>query len=491
MGIPGWVTKACVVSLLWATAAAAPRAQTFTKLHTFDGTDGGGSAVRLLQATNGMLYGTTAYGGASDSGTIYRIGTTGAFSSLYSFCLQSGCPDGENPFGALVQARDGNFYGTTLNGGAPGFCTINTGCGVVFKITASGAFTTLYSFCSQASCADGATPAAGLVLGADGNLYGTTETGGPNANCPRGCGTVFRITLGGALTAIHTFCSVSECLDGVAPTAGLILGNDNNFYGTTSGGGAATHGVVFKISSGGVLTTLYSFCSLSNCTDGLGPVAAVAQGSDGNFYGTTSGGGADSAGTIFKLTPAGQLTTLYNLCSQSDCADGEGASALVQATDGNFYGAMSAGGGNNEGTIFQISSSGTLATLYNFCPKSGCGDGVEPLGGLIQDTNGTLYGTAFAGGPTGHGSVYSLSVGLGPFVELQPASGVVGAAVKILGTNLTGATSVAFNGTAAVFTVVSSSEITTTVPTGATSGKVRVVTPGGPLTSNTTFRVLP
>jgi uncharacterized repeat protein (TIGR03803 family) len=164
----------------------------------------------------------------------------------------------------------------------------------------------------------------------------------------------------------------------------------------------------------------------------------------------------------------------------------------VQATDGNLYGTTSGGGAYDKGTVFNITPSGTLTTLHSFCRlMAGCG--IEPHAGLAQDTNGNLYGTTWEGGAYGccYGTVFSLSVGLGAFVETEPAAGIVGEPVKILGSDLTSSTSVTFNGTPAAFTVVSAREITTTVPTGATSGKVQVVTPSGPLSSNVAFEVAP
>ena len=211
------------------------------------------------------------------------------------------------------------------------------------------------------------------------------------------------------------------------------------------------------------------------------------QGTDGKFYGATySGGPSGSNGTVFSITASGMLMTLYNFCSQSNCSDGRGPWAgLLQGTDGMFYGTTEQGGHDNAGRIFSITPTGTLTTLHKFMIT----DGENSYGGLIQDTNGTFYGTTAAGGANFAGTVFSLSVGLGPFVEANPTAGRVGKAVRILGTNLTGTTSVTFNGTAATFTVVSSSEITTTVPTGATTGTVKVVTPGGTLSSNVNFTV--
>ena len=181
---------------------------------------------------------------------------------------------------------------------------------------------------------------------------------------------------------------------------------------------------------------------------------------------------------------------LFEVFGNLDYTDGaDPIGGLVQAADGNFYGTASGGGGENVGTVFEITSGGTLTMLYSFCSVTNCTDGNGPHAGLVQATDGNFYGTTYAGGTPGEGTVFSLSKGLGPFVETHPTSGKVGAKVRILGTDLTGATSVTFNGTAATFTVVSKSEITTTVPTGATTGKVKVVTPSRTLSSNVPFRV--
>jgi len=448
---------------------------TFTTLHSFDGTDGRLSFAGLVQATNGSLYGTTYYGGAKNSGEVFEITPSGTLTTFHSFCSKSGCTDGEYTYATPIQGTDGNFYGTTYLGGSKEL-------GTVFKITPSGAATTLHTFGGP----DGSQPLAGLVQAGNGDFYGTTYIGGSE-----GKGEVFKITPNGALTTLHSFCSRSGCTDGENPFAGLILGVDGNLYGTTFGGGTAKgFGTVFKITPSGALTTLHSFCTKSGCPDGQFPQTGLVQASNGNLYGTTISGGAYGDGTIFKITTSGTLTTLYNVCSQSGCPDGNYLIAgLIQATDGNLYGIMDVGGANGSGTIFKITLSGTLTTLYNFCSQSGCPDGQYPGGGLVQATDGNLYGTTADGGANGEGTVFSLSVGLGPFVETEPTAAKVGATVKILGTNLTGATSVNFNGNAATFTVVSSSEITTTVPAGATTGEVQVVTPNGTLLSNVSFRV--
>jgi uncharacterized repeat protein (TIGR03803 family) len=279
--------------------------------------------------------------------------------------------------------------------------------------------------------------------------------------------------------------------NGATPYSGLVQATDGSLWGTTFNGGTSSNcasgcGTVFKITPNGKLITLYSFCSKTNCTDGSQPYAGLVQATDGNFYGTTQQGGNNACsggcGTVFRLTREGKLTTLHSF----DGTDGEYCAAgLVQANDGNFYGTVEQGGANGDGTVFKITLSGKLTTLHNFDGA----DGSETFAGLVQATDGDLYGAPEEGGANGDGTIFRLSVGLGPFVETQPTSGTVGAAVKILGTNLTGATSVTFDGTAAVFKVVSKSLITTSVPAGATTGKVEVKTPRGPLKSNVVFRV--
>jgi uncharacterized repeat protein (TIGR03803 family) len=369
----------------------------------------------------------------------------------------------ERSIRGLVQVGSGNLYGTTQQGGP------NNGSGTVFKITLSGTLTTLHNF----DTTDGRYPYAGLVQASNGNFYGTTYFGGANSE-----GAVFKITPTGTLTTLHSFANT----DGIRPQAGLVQASNGNLYGTTQGGGTNNEGTVFKITPGGTLTSLHSFCSQTGCPDGSSPYAGLVQATDGNLYGTTVLGGADGEGTIFKITPSGTLTTLLSFAGTNGAQPYAG---LIQATDGNLYGTTKFGGANNDGTIFKITLSGTLTTLHSFDAT----DGSDPYAALVQDTNGSFYGTTLTNGSNTYGTVFRLSVGLQPFVETQTTSGKVGAAVKILGTKLTGATSVTFNGTAAVFKVVSNSLITTTVPQGATTGFISVTTPQRKLKSNRKFVV--
>ena len=366
----------------------------FTTLHSFTGADGSKSFAGLLQGKNGSLYGTTYFGGVKNDGEVFQVTTAGKLTTLHSFCSTNGCADGEYSYAMPVQGADGNFYGTTYLGGSKGD-------GTVFKMSPSGSLTTLHNF----GGADGSQPLAGLAAGSDGNFYGTTNLGGSH-----GAGSVFKVTPSGQFTILHSFCSKAACADGQSSYAGLIQASDGNLYGTTLSGGTQGHGTVFKITKGGIFSTLYSFCAQSGCADGEFPQTGLVQASNGNLYGTTILGGAYGSGTIFELTLSGALTTLYSACSQTGCPDGNYLYAgLIQARDGNLYGIMQVGGAHNSGTIFKITLSGTLTTLYSFCSQPACADGQYPAAGLVQATNGNLYGTTADGGVHGDGTVFSIA----------------------------------------------------------------------------------
>jgi uncharacterized repeat protein (TIGR03803 family) len=491
-----------VVTFCAATAMASPAPATFTKLYTFcretKCADGLLPFVGVVQGADGNLYGTTAFGGNSacyppnGCGTVFKITTDGKLTTLYTFCPETNCADGDEPDAQLLLATDGNFYGTTLYGGADSSGCGGLGCGTVFKITAAGKLTTLYGFCAESNCSDGSQPHAALVQATDGTLYGTTALGGDHND-----GTVFKISRSGKLTTLYSFCSQTDCTDGSDPGP-LVQASDGNFYGTTYGGGADSSGcsglgcgTVFKISAAGQLITLYSFCSETNCADGAIPWVAFLPGTDGNFYGTTLTGGDLSCsipggcGTVYKITPEGKLTTLHSIHGNEGYA-AEGG--LVQATDGNFYGGTGVtfcnkktGTCNSVNTLFKMTPTGRFTTLYRRAKNC------EIPNGLVQATNGTLYGTAASLDLPG--TVFSLYVGLGSFVQTNPTSGKLGTKVTILGNSLSGATSVTFNGTAAKFRIVSDTEVRTSVPACAATGFVTVTTPKKTLKSNAVFRV--
>ena len=474
-------TQLCLIFLLWVMTAVAARAQVFNTLLSFDGANGyaPGSRMSLIQGIDGDFYGTTSEGGAYGHGNIFRLSSDGILTTIYSFCSQSGCEDGYYPNAGLILGADGNFYGTTFYGGGSNqIC--RQGCGTIFKVTPQGTQKTLYTFCAQSNCKDGLYPTAPLTLATDGNFYGTTY--GDNLNRH---GTVFRITPGGTLTTIHNFRGGS---DDEYPQAGLIQATDGYLYGTG-------RNTAFRVTRAGGLTPIYTFCSQPNCTDGGDPAGGLVQASDGNFYGTTNQGGANGlGGTVFSLTPSGILTTLYSFCGQANCPDGfESYSGLVQATDGNFYGTTSRGGAAAAGTVFQVTSAGSLTTLHSFCTESGCDDGAGPQSGLFQATNGTVYGSTPVDGSNACecGTIFTLSMGLGPFVSLPRSWGKMGSTTFVFGQGLTRTSDVSFDGTPAHFTVVSDTLLKAKVPTGATTGYVTVTTPSGTLTSNVPFHVIP
>jgi uncharacterized repeat protein (TIGR03803 family) len=301
-----------------------------------------------------------------------------AFTSLYSF---RGSQDGANPFAPLVQGSDGNFYGTTFYGGA-------SGNGVIFRMSPTGVLTNLYSFTGGN---DGMWPQAGLVQGSDGNFYGTTYGGGIF-----GLGTVFRITTNGVLAPLHSLVFAN---DGAAPEAALVQGSDGSFYGTAASGGTTSAGTVFKMTTNGLFTRLYSF---TGGNDGANPYAAVVQGSDGVFYGTTAYGGTSNKGSLFKITSGGAFTSLYSFTGGNDGANPY--AALAQAGNGVLYGTTLNGGTSDIGTVFKITTNGAFTSLHSF---TGGDDGGYPYGGLLL-RNGLLYGTS-SSGTNSAGTVFKIT----------------------------------------------------------------------------------
>ena len=427
-------------------------AQTYTDIHDFDGTDGASpNAPQLIaQGRDGSLYGTTPYGG-NGSGVVFKITPNGALSAIYQL---NGTSDGSHPNSGLALGTDGNFYGSTVNGGA-------NSVGTIFQVTPAGGFTTLYTFTGGK---DGAYPYGTPALGPDGNLYGLTQYA-----------TAYKITPSGTFKLLGSIPDRS-----FAP---LLLASDGNFYGTTQHAGTSNQGTVFKMTTGGKVTVIYNF----DGTTGGVPIGGLAQGPDGAFYGTTGGGGSGGGGVVFRVTKSGSYKVLHNFPSSGTNDGHDPIAGLVAATDGNFYGAAFAGGSDSLGIVFKTTPAGKNTVVFNLDKTNGAAPGATQ----IQHTNGIVYGLTNSGGSRNDGVVYSVGLSASPFVKLVLSSGKVGTTAQILGAGFNSTTKVKFNGTSATFTVVSDTYLTAKVPAGATTGAVTVTTSAGTLTSSTTFRVIP
>jgi uncharacterized repeat protein (TIGR03803 family) len=437
----------------------------FTSLVSFTGPNGDQPfQENLVQGLDRNLYGTTTYGGTHSAGTIFKVTTGGMLTTIYNF---ANTPDGANPYTGLVLGSDGEFYGTTAEGGT-------SGLGTAFKVTATGALTILHSFSGM----DGEIPYGALVEWVDGSYYGTTQFGG---NIGAGYGTVFKITPAGTFTSLHSF---DNKTDGYEPFAGLLLGSTGELYGTTAGGPGADFGTVFKISSKGVYGLLHTFID----TDGWEPEGVLMQASSGKLYGTTVRGGADGVGEVFTITTGGTFNLLHSFATVTEGY--EPVAGLIQASDGNFYGTTFGGGTFGQGSIFEMNSAGTPTTLHDFNGGDGGTDGNEPFGGLTQHTSGGLFDTTGGVSSGGLGTVFSLDQGLPAFVIAVPRFGKVGATVAILGTNIGGATEVTFGGVKAKITSNTATAIITKVPSSAKSGKVKVFSPGCNCSTLISFAVL-
>jgi uncharacterized protein (TIGR03437 family) len=382
------------IAVVLLSALATANGQTFTSLYTFSGNFVYGSEASLVQGANGNFYGTTTDGGTHALGTFFQITPEGALTTLYNF--GTAATDGGNPNG-VVLGSDGNFYGSTQ--GPSG------GVGTVFQVTPAGTLTTLHTF--EFSETDGARP-EGLIAGSDGNFYGTTNTGGSN-----GGGTIFEVTPAGVLTTLFAFTPAQTGAMGLS--GNLVRTSDGSIYGTTFAGGSYNAGWVFKLAPSGTVSTVYNFGSPGST---VGGPTALVFGTDGNFYGLTNPGGA-LFGTIYRLTTGGALTTLHAFTGQ---ADGGDPTALILGANGSFYGLTSTGGVSSGGTVFQIAAAGTFTTLFQFQYSMDGGDAVD----LIQSSNGTLYGATDSGGAHGEGTIFSLTL---PASGTQP---VVPAITSIL-----------------------------------------------------------
>jgi uncharacterized repeat protein (TIGR03803 family) len=439
-----------------------------------------------ILATNGNLYGS---GSNCGDGNLFELTTSGTFTVLYTFPS-----DGSDGSGATLafQGSNGKLYGTTCSGGA------NNG-GTLFEITTSGTLTTLYTFGDQSS---GIYCPQGILLGKDGNYYGVVQD--PNGD---GDGGVFKLTPSGTLTVLHTFTGT----DGIQPV-GLIQGTDGNLYGVTIYGGTNGQGTIYKITTSGTLTILHNVDESADSSDY--PSAQLIEGSDGNFYSTMASCdefGCNPPGNVYEITPTGTYTTLgvFNNSNGSQPYWG-----VFQDPNGSFYGVADSGGTDGCGTVFTVNNSlGAFAKLSNSLGKEASVVGIFGQGfnstsvvefGGVQATKIARTGSTFidatvpAGALTGVVTVTTGSTTLTSwqtfdviptFITFSPTSGPVGTPVTLTGTGLTQTTRVTFNGKPASFTVNSDTQVTATVPTDATTGKIDITTKGGGAISSSVFTV--
>lgn len=374
--------------------------------------DASGPQDGLIADKLGNLYGTTIAGGLHNKGTVFVVGTNGLETVIYSFT--GGTTDGEEPNAALAMDKKGNLYGTTLIGGG-------ANQGTIFELSPNGeSYTekTIYSFCAQASCADGATPAGPITVGPQGVLYGTAQLGGLGA-VTHNSGVAFRLDppakheTAWSEAVLYAFCSQSFCADGKFPYAArLLLGSDGFLYGTASQ--SQQGGTLYRVSpGGGGFSVLHTFTTTG--TDGQSPITGVVADKQGIFYGTTRQGGTHGCGTAYSFNPTTfAYAQIYNFCDQA--GDGTtlyGGLTVVQGKGPpTFYGAALAGGANGHGAIYTITPPATEGdnwhetTLYSFCPHSGCADGSTPAFATLVNLSGVLYGTTTGGGAQSVGTVY-------------------------------------------------------------------------------------
>ncbi len=387
--IPARVVRAVLVLAI--VLAHSTQAQTFKVLHVFAGgfADGSYPWTERLLLYAGSLYGTTNTGGPAYDGTVFQISlANGQETILHAF---AGGSDGAFPFAGLIRDSAGNLYGTTRGGDI-------LDAGTVFEINSAGVESLLHSFLVS----EGRCPQGGLVRDSAGNLYGTAESGGvTNSNCANGCGTVFRLDTAGTLTVLHRF---TGSPDGSLPPSGLLMVK-GNLFGTTLSGGTYNNGTVFALNSGtGKTSVLYNF---TGGADGAQPYGPVIGDGAGNLYGTTTVGGSNNVGVVFKLDIASRQETVLHTFSSVDGANPY--AGLVRDSAGNLYGTTVNGGAFNFGTVFELDTTGNLITLHSF---TGGKDGAYPQPGLVRDSKGNLYGAAsyggLAAGLSGAGTIFKV-----------------------------------------------------------------------------------
>jgi len=457
--MPGIALALATLLVLSMVASGSAQAQTYAEgvLYTFTGTTGNNPFAGLVMDAQGNLYGTTAGGGNPGFGTVFKLDSTGKETVLYSF---ANTPDGASPLGGLLRDARGNLYGTTSGGGA-------SNSGTVFKLDMAGTETLLYSFAGSGS-GDGSGPSDSLAMDAQGNLYGTTQEGGDptcvTAFGVQSCGTVFRVDPTGKETVLYIFTGTGG--DGAQPWGDLLLDAQGNLYGTTEYGGftnafcSSGCGTVFKLDSTGKETILYSFTGQRTGGDGANPQAGLVMDAQGNLYGTTSSGGTDNVGTVFKLDTNGNETVFYSIPGSGIVGYYPSGDLLLDA-QGNLYGTTLLSGPQNGGAVFEVNPSGSGTALYGFSGR--LGDGSYSTSSLVRDAQGDLYGTTRYGGDQNCSAAFpgppgTLDINCGTVFKLVPysVSGATAAPVSPGGT------------TTATITVTPSSGFTGSVALTAT-----------------------
>ncbi|HEY4842101.1 MAG TPA: choice-of-anchor tandem repeat GloVer-containing protein [Terriglobales bacterium] len=512
-----------------------------TLAYTFQGgtTDVWNPWGPMAQGRDGNLYGTGQSRGANGTGGVFKITPANVETLVASFpgtwvnCGYSG----------LTLAMDGNFYGTCQLSGA-------NNAGFIYRVTPAGVLTDIYDFLNRTT--DACCPLGALVLGASGDLYGTT--GDLSSSSPQ---VAFRISTAGVYKTLYTFA------DGNSLPSVLTAGGDGNFYGTEADAdGYGNVGGVFHIAAAGTFKLLYGFDNTVNVS---GPSTGVVRDSNGKLYGTTAFPSGTGNGALYDVTTGGKLTDIYNFPATLNFD--EAANNMMQASNGNLYGASYNGGTGASGGLYELTSANAFSS-YSFATDSNMGSG--PRAPLMQNTNGIIYGSNSSGNAVTGGALFELNIGAAPFISLvtpvhsgeegaqvqilgqgfssssvvkfggieattttltgstfilatvptgaltgdvtvttgstvlstvssysitptlksfEPPSGPVGTEVTITGTGLTQATKVTFDNVSATFTVNSDSQITATVPTAAATGKIKVTTKGGSATSSKSFTV--
>jgi len=460
-----------VVTLIAVLAAAAVpmQAQTVNTLFTFEANNNNSQPSlpqgNMAQGRDGNFYGISSSGNGCCQGVFYKIDSTGLMTALSAMAQSQG-----TNCNGVVLATDGNFYGTCYSD--------PTNNGTLIKLTPTGAITVLHTFLG--TTADGCHPLAPPIQGTDGSLYGTTGFCGAN-----GYGTVYKLSPSRTYTQLYSFQGPPS---DTAEPLGLVEGTDGNLWGMGSGW-IVSNGAVFKISAAGKETLVYAF--KGGTADGQNPFTSLIQGADGNYYGTTEFGGTDNYGTIFKLTPAGVETVLYNFPNQADGAYPR--LPLTQGLDGLLYGIATdcAGGGCAQAGLFDVTTKGAYRNLYLY--PLGQPNTIQPFAPLLLSTNGTFYSTTFQGGVAVNGTFYSVSTNYSPFISLvNVRGGKEGTQVGILGQGFSAASVVKFGGTVATTTKLTGKTfILATVPSAALTGKVTVTTGSATLSTISAFKVTP